>query len=1159
MATHDFSRSAHDPRKHFVGVRLQQGRVLTDDDVNSLEDIRAESERQALQQVIGDFGSSDDGFRISNPRFTGSAIDFDIGAGTMWVGGNRAVQEAVESFVTQSDWLQQADVDRAVPAGARRDLVYLEVYEQPVSAVEDSELFEAGLGIDTSTRVQLVRRVRVRRAVGTVDCADAWDVLLDDLETGHEGSVVGAEVIPDLTLTVTYPGGGDPDDLCSPTVAAGYLGAKNSTIRVQLTSASTLTWGYDNAAPLYRVTVDSAGVVTFLTPPRDQQHMPVAGQIVEILPAGAVLPNGEVVQERGGAFFTVDSSYVPEVGEITLLEAWDPAFGQEHTTRSDASDLEFEHYYLRVWDRGSDRSSPPEIPFTVGSPVTLTHTGLAVTIDGTDVASPQAHWVVAVRPETPDQVVPWELESGRAPHGCRRWIAPLATIRWNAAEPEKSVIHDCRPYFRPLTHPTSCCVVTVGDGRSSHGDFEKIQEAVEALPPEGGKVCVLRGEYTESVVIDQGKSITIEGCGSHTHWQSAGEDPALTILGGVGIGVKQLSLEFRGGTVIRVAKGRSGKGPVGLTFEGLSVLARDFEALRIEDATDFRIANNTFEAMKLRRPIDESSAAGRAPLVSVRGRAGVIVRNRIKVLKGDTTGQTAHGGLHLWGRCTDIDVRNNRITAGTGTGILLGSLCFVPVDDLPKDPSEAVKCGESVPWLPGWILFLGQDDCAETDPWRFPWYDDDNRPLMPVSEGDLNALHIGFNLIRGMGQSGIGVAHYWDPAGPYYDTIACHGVHIRQNTIRDCAQGERVEVAESVMDLQAVGGITLGAVEDLRLRDNRILDNGANHVAPICGVFVLSGTRLIVHRNQIVDNGPRTRTQKVPEVGSRGGLVVAALYGEHELHVPERPAGEPALRVHDNVIVQQVGRCIRVGGTGDVTISDNDLATFEPDPRTGSVLVGMEDDAVAQTQVVSADVGVQAAVVEVFQLATDHPIMADLLEYASDVLGDLSGQLADSPFLVGGRILVTDNRIRYDVRGRDPRPSPSAIALFSLDDVAFCDNQVAVHSNEQAAVVNSTVALFGISTRMQGNAVFEGLLDTALSGTVFGLMASVQSNQTTHCIFTIGLYMRSKFGNQHFIDLVPAEVPICDLLDKFEERIQVEFQGAEVPVGNLQYKVNPWP
>ena len=140
----DISRVTFDPRKHYTGVRMQQGRVTVDDDWNENERIEDEDRRRARVHIIGPHGSPDNGFRIANPQVTAAGIDFDIEEGCFYLGGLRLDNEVVRRFVLQLDWLQKPSVPG--PPDDRTDLVYLESWRQGVSAVEDSELFEVALG-----------------------------------------------------------------------------------------------------------------------------------------------------------------------------------------------------------------------------------------------------------------------------------------------------------------------------------------------------------------------------------------------------------------------------------------------------------------------------------------------------------------------------------------------------------------------------------------------------------------------------------------------------------------------------------------------------------------------------------------------------------------------------------------------------------------------------------------------------------------------------------------------------------------------------------------------------------------------------------------------------------------------------------------------------
>lgn len=129
-------------------------------------DIWAESDdgqRRARVDIIGPYGSPNGGFCINNPTVDEEGnIDFEIAAGTFYLGGlclELLQAERPETFQEQKDWLGNPGI--SAPNQERYDLVYLEAWQQPVSAVEDEELLEMALsGPDTSIRLRTMYRVR---------------------------------------------------------------------------------------------------------------------------------------------------------------------------------------------------------------------------------------------------------------------------------------------------------------------------------------------------------------------------------------------------------------------------------------------------------------------------------------------------------------------------------------------------------------------------------------------------------------------------------------------------------------------------------------------------------------------------------------------------------------------------------------------------------------------------------------------------------------------------------------------------------------------------------------------------------------------------------------------------------------------------------------
>ena len=327
--------------------------------------------------------------------------------------------------------------------------------------------------------------------VHEIFCAEAFAKLKAQLTAPREGDNTGephlfddanCELRSKATLTITFGGEGITEDPCKPKVTAGFLGAENQTIRVQLTATNRFIWGYDNASPLYRVQVlEEEGQpvkIKFLTLPRDQAAQPLKGQAVEILPWGALLPNQEKVAELQGHLATVATSFNPEEKTMTISkpvpQAWidwlnAPAHAQ-YLSERDPDDKK-KYFYLRLWTGGSGDADEPDHAFTPGTPVELLGTGLNVTFSKHGL--PGDFWIIAARPNTPDLVVPWDLMKEAPPAGTRFFFAPLALsalVGHESPAGGEATVHatvqDCRHKFRPLCE--------VDGGGTVTGDFAHI-------------------------------------------------------------------------------------------------------------------------------------------------------------------------------------------------------------------------------------------------------------------------------------------------------------------------------------------------------------------------------------------------------------------------------------------------------------------------------------------------------------------------------------------------------------------------------------------------------------------------------------------------------------------------------------------------------------
>ena len=1176
MPAIDLTRYLFQPGKRYSGVLQQQGRVTLDSDFNERRAIDDDDLRQTLIDVICAKGSPDDGFRIANPRSTNGMVDFDISPGSFYLGGLRLVVAPPapgESYHTQADWLQltadglapQFPTAADLTSGERTDLVWLEAWEQAVTAAEDGEIREAALGgPDTTARLRRMRRVAVETGTRS-NCRDAFDALRSRLEAGSGGEGTATlnsrtcELQSDTRLTVTFDPTGVDEDLCTPAARSGYLGAENQAIRVQVTAPGRFIWGYDNASPLYRVQADpvpdpGGGPATlrrirFLTPPRDEPSQPIVGDTVEVLRWGAILPNGEKVAEPTGIFLRVEASYNPETLSIDVSQPVPDAFANWFTGDGAAylsprdDPAEQQYFFLRVWRGGAPAGGDADHPFTPGTPAPLTGTGLSVTL--TDAGRSGDHWIIAARPHTPDVVVPWDLETGVAPAGPRRFIAGLGLLHWsvNGTGVVSATVGDCRPRFRPLCHQRGCCTITVGDGRVSHGDTTSIQQAVDLLPPEGGEVCVLPGEYREHVLIEDRRSITITGCGPRSRLipsDTSAARPTVTISGSTNVQVRRLSLLGVDGVGVLVEGSRRRertfprRGPeltTDIALVELRLEASQAPAIYADFVTGLQVQRCEL-ALGALRGSSSTRPAATQPAMFVRGDEVDIGHCSVAVDPSASRIDQQLGGIQIAGGSSRVRIHDNAITRGNGVGILLGSVRYV---DAPTaggfsasgylaaalsmhtvawaDTIPLVSDGTTVGFQDiGLSVLVSDQGCIEIDPIPVPPTDGGGTPLVPVSDGAIQDIRILDNDISSMGSSGIAVARFFDlDAQPDY--ISLVDATVQGNRIRRCVRLALGPVPAELVDDSAVGGIVLAHAAAVAIRENTIEDCGVNATDPLCGVYVQLAEGLIVEHNVIQRVGERLEGRQVPLDGRRGGVVVAlALPGmQPTVNALTRRAGlrqdgRPAARVHSNIVAASTGRALEIIAVGPVSVTDNQLTAYRSttvDIGTLALLSGGASTSSLNSNPVNA-----AAAVPLGSVAS-----ADPKDQATAFIDAMGGSVVSILNLgVSNEILLQSLGISglgvVDLGAADRTPGDdSDDTLFANGEILFNHNQVTLDALDAGLTLTvSSVFLLTLDDLcMVGNASSCDLaIDFGITNLLaFGLSIRVTDNRFKEMILPL--------------------------------------------------------
>lgn len=516
----DRARVSYDANQQYRGVVAQQGRVTLESDWNEAEQIASEEQREQLLDVIGSRGTPDDGYRvIETGEGTSPAFDFTVQKGTMYVGGVRTTLPSNVTYSDQTEWLDRtSDPDWVDPSTIenQRELIYLLLREQEVSAVEDSTLRDPALGgPDTTQRTRLTQRI-VRLQTKNSSCEEAIDEAQSQwLQKGLSFNPQTMRLESSASLQVSFVESAAPPDPCDPEARGGYLGAENQLIRVQISSVASesgqnkLVWGFDNASALYRVSATNDTTLKLQSQPVDANHQPKAGQVVvEVLRSAAQLHNGEFIASATGLVTTLATSYNPDTQEITLPAS----LPTEYLDPSQTPRL-----FLRVWQE--------EIAFSPNTAVRLGETGLQVTLQ-TSEGHPfhkGDYWHFSARPLTPTEVYPQRyLDTFQSPEGSKLWICPLSVVEWNDGILE--VLEDCREPFDSLVELTKrnsgCCTISLKPEDLNNGIT--LQQILDDLADQTRHnrdhvtICLKPGVYSlkESLIFGpEHSNFTLEGCG----------------------------------------------------------------------------------------------------------------------------------------------------------------------------------------------------------------------------------------------------------------------------------------------------------------------------------------------------------------------------------------------------------------------------------------------------------------------------------------------------------------------------------------------------------------------------------------------------------------------------------------------------------------------
>jgi hypothetical protein len=1045
----DFSRVRLNPLLDYAGVELKQGGVLLDAEANELVGIVDRRLRALASDVLGRATVSSttvDAFKIAV-----SGTSLTVGKGRLYVDGLLAENHgafSADSAKRVFDDLM-AEPQFADPIGyaaqpylpnppalptAGRHLVYLDVWDREVTHLEQPDLVENAVGVETASRIQTVWQVR----------AVAEDAGAGTICSSPDSDVPGWEDIIAPSTGVLSTGTFEVapvDDPCELPPTGGYRGPENQLYRVEIHDAgqpgagATFKWSRENASVGSRVaSIVSGSELELETLGRDDVLSIKTGDWVEIIDdqrefsqTSGEMRKVTVVEATRRIQFTpaLPAAMLPATfpngafpdARNLRVKRWDQA---KRIFRTDASGTPVEVQDLDA------AGSAGVISVPASTTTLLLEKGVTVTFDSTGDKGfkPGDYWVFAAR--TTDASI--ELLDRALPRGVHHHFARLGI--WDVGA---GTVTDCRHPWPPEAGEGHDCSCTSCVTEQSHASGSlTIQEAVNQASQTGGTVCVGPGQYAlrEPVMLNGLRSVRIRGQGPATMVVapgaafivrncagaeienlavlSLGQQPAISVQTAIGLGLRRLLIAVPsindnslgsaislGGLVLAASIAENA------VFGSVGFLANDPAAPREGEQEPYLLASAL--------AIDDNVLWCRRRAVALDGQVLHLLNTRI-------TGNDVIA-------CTQVGVS----TLGVG---LAGSSMTISRNSLSV-AGNGIRCSADGAWIT------------------------DNK-LINTESGDVSSIGIALasglgkdgteqaqilaNQIRGFGLAGIGIT------APVRDLI------IKLNIIENCGNG-----ILSTDDANA-GSLS---IENNHLRNIDAVRPSATTM--VIGIGVMRAQSATIAGNAIRDLGVQTEQSSL-----RAGVLAFGV---------DRP------RIAGNEIIQLAPTGDFLGRSGGIVLAvpmtdfevthnrvERDVVTSATQPTRGqwSALLVLNGNLSAAVTRVAAVAAVRVDDTRMLVLGAGRPFVAGLAAAAAglppgatgSILGNVCGARGDVPAVevAAGQLLFSDNRV--DAR----RNNKVAVQLRALVMIVSTNRVIGGEASIDMADVKIATVIGNITT-----------------------------------------------------------------------------------------------
>jgi uncharacterized protein DUF6519 len=1200
----DNSRFTFNPRKDYAGVVMQQGRIQLDSDWNEW---LAEVIRRTQAGTLDTLGravypaTTPFAFHITASSSGGTSV-LKVGPGRLYVDGLLAENHGDPATVrwdpalaemsntpqpppgTETgaiDFTQQPFMPPGtkLPAGNGPFLAYLDVWIRPVDYLNDPDLIDKAVGVDSTGRLQTVWQVRL------LDLANSPGATCDS-------PIANFPPAPSAGLLTTGTTPTAPSGPCCLTSGSAYTGQENQFYRVQIhqrgaggasavppaaaPTGATFIWSRDNGSVITGVTAISnvtnsagnpASQLAVLSLGRDQVLGFAPGNWIEIL------DDSFEFAQTAGELHQIDTIDVASK-TVTLATTLGASFktGNADPTlhtrirRWDQSGKVYEQDGTTVW-WDIDAQARADIPVPPAGTSLILENGITVSFDvsaatGRFVAGD--FWTFAAR--TADGSV--EKLAKAAPRGIHHHYARLSIVTFpNSAT-------DCRTKWPPSTGDGECgccCTVTVGDGVESVGKFTSINAAIGALPANGGEVCVLPGRYFENVLIKGRRDIVIHGCGWQTRIASASLNPApVPAAGGTAGGVPPAATGPAGSTfnaVITITESEhvqllsfaveAAREEVGILVDGTATLSSGattgvregaptraavlqrvrtvdvtLEDLIVTASTRPAILAHSVELLQIEsNRVAMENVGSQWPAVWVSGREIRVVHNWVGI-------QSKAANREWLPATVNQDLAP---AAGAGSSTTIGPIGSVPLHpggiqiggpatDVFVVENEIDGAGRNGITL-GSLIVVGTDGrptrgvTGVTIEIPGPCDTKITLTIPGSTTGGQDGgrivvagtlLNIQINRNRIRNTGLCGIG----PVGFFnlveaLEIISIENLTIAANTIASTLLSE-LDQPNDPLSVFGYGAICVPDVENLAIRDNNVTDFGREPGDPACGIFVLHGEMVEISRNHVLETRDWARTQNPPPAnGLRAGIMLLLVTP------PTFKAVNPYTGASGIAATQTP---VYLPNLSALRVEHNTVRV-----ALGNALAGM---GFGPFSIVNNHLATGGTVTTERRSLAETVLLLNLsLSIESQTLAGKFSQLGkgqltfDSSLARGGGIpacgavIFTNNTCQLESRLSGQRAIAS-VMIFALDDLIFGHNECWLDGRPATASVDALLAAGSLqvtSNRFQEAAGFPVLA----SGFTLGALNITSQNVSTYCLFATGTLQPAIDNNN--LSLMPAE------------------------------------